>query len=182
MRSKLHAFLVIVAISLIAVTCSCQIVAAEVTGSPATAAEDAESIGSWRLVRSSAADGVESAAILHTAEFERSSSRLAGLMFRCARQDIEAIIVVVEPFPPRAHPQITLITRGQEANFVGTIIPTGAGIRLPDDATRLLTGRWHIESELEIKVADGDATFGGAITLLGLPKALQSLSAECVQK
>jgi hypothetical protein len=181
MRSKLLILPFIVAISFSPF--GLQPIADKLTLSPQTKPEDPESLGAWRLVRSSAPDGVESAAILHTAEFERSNSRLAGLMFRCVGRDIESIIVVVEPFPPRAHPQIVLRTEGQkEANFVGTIIPTGAGIRLPDDATKLLAGRWHTESELEIRVNDGDATFDGAILLSGLPKALQTLSSECVQK
>ena len=147
-----------------------------------TGVDAADSIGAWRLVRSSAPGGAESAAILHTADFERSDFRLAGLMFRCARQDIEAVIVVVEPFPPHAQPQIILRSGEREANFVGTIIPTGAGIRLPDAAMRMLTGQWRNERELAIKVADGDTRFGGVITLSDLPKALQSLSVECSQK
>ena len=121
-------------------------------------------------------------AILHTAEFERSDPRLAGLMLRCGRQGIETVIVVVEPFPPHARPQITLRTPGQEFRFVGTIIPTGAGIRLPSEATDLVTGSWRKARELEIKVTDGDAMIEGVVALTGLPEALQSLNAECVQK
>ncbi|MGH6794485.1 MAG: hypothetical protein ACREDD_11230 [Methylocella sp.] len=93
------------------------------------------------------------AAILHTADFERSDPRLAGLMLRCGMQGIEAVVVMVEPFPPPARPQITLRVAGQESQFIGTIIPTGAGIRLPGDATSLLTGPWRTAREIEIKVA-----------------------------
>jgi hypothetical protein len=42
--------------------------------------------GSPRLVRNAMATAATSeAAVLHTADFERSSPRLAGLMLRCAR-------------------------------------------------------------------------------------------------
>jgi hypothetical protein len=138
---------------------------------------------SWHLVRS-AGENAESgaSAILHTADFERSDPRLAGLMLRCGRQGIETVIVVVEPFPPHARPQITLRTPGQESRFVGTIIPTGAGIRLPSDATGLVTGPWHTARELEIKVAEGDADIDGVVALPGLSEALETLNAECVQK
>ncbi|MCI0699262.1 hypothetical protein L0337_45580 [candidate division KSB1 bacterium] len=151
--------------------------------SPDTSTDAAEDTRSWRIVRSAGANGGPSvSAILHTADFARSDPRLAGLMLRCGRQGIETIIVVVEPFPPHARPQITLLNANQKSRFIGTIIPTGAGIRLPSDATSLVTGPWHRASELEIKVADGDAAIDGVVALSGLPEALESLNAECVQK
>ena len=138
---------------------------------------------SWRLVRSKAENGgLGASAILHTVEFERSDPRLAGLMLRCEKQGIEAIIVVVEPFPPRARPQITLRTPGQVFRFVGSIIPTGAGIRLPAEAADLVTGPWQKARELEINVSEGDKAFGGVVVLSGLSSALELLNAECVQK
>ena len=139
--------------------------------------------GSWRLVGSPAVTAeIGEAAILHTADIERSDPRLAGLMLRCGKQGIEAVVVVIEPFPPHARPQITLRTPGQESQFIGTIIPTGAGIRLPGDATSLVTGPWRTARELEIKVAHGGAAIDGVVALSGLPEALQSRNAECVQK
>jgi len=138
---------------------------------------------SWRLVRSAGANAeAKASAILHTADFERSDPRLAGLMLRCGREGIETVIVVVEPFPPHAQPQVILRSSGQESSFVGTVIPTGAGIRLPSNATTLVTGPWHAARELEIRVADRDVVFDGVVTLVGLPAALDSLNAECVQK
>ena len=48
--------------------------------------------GSWRLVRSATATAATGeAAILHTADIERSDPRLAGLMLRCGREGIEAV-------------------------------------------------------------------------------------------
>jgi hypothetical protein len=75
--------------------------------------------GSWRLVRNAMATAATSeAAVLHTADFERSDPRLAGLMLRCGRKGIEVIVVVVEPFPPQARPQITLRSTGKNPNLL----------------------------------------------------------------
>lgn len=139
--------------------------------------------GSWRLVRTALATAATSeAAVLHTADFERSDPRLAGLMLRCARKGIEAIVVVVESFPPQARPEISLRSPGQESQFIATMIPTGAGILLPGDATSLLTGPLRAAPEIEIKVTEGGTAIDGVVALSGLPRALQSLNAECVQK
>lgn len=152
-------------------------------GSPGSGQPVDTEAGSWRLVRSAtAAAGTGALAIQHTADLERSDPRLAGFMLRCGKEGIEAVVVVVEPFPPHARPQITLRAAGQESNFSGTIIPPGAGIRLPGEAARLVTGSWHMARELEIKVSGDGAAFAGIITLSGFAEALESLNAECVQK
>jgi len=59
------------------------------------------------------------AAIPHTADIARSNPRLAALMLHCGREGVEAVVVVVEPFPPHARAQITLRTPGQECQFIG---------------------------------------------------------------
>jgi hypothetical protein len=80
----------------------------------------------------------------------------------------------------------TTATAGEAAILhtadIGTIIPTGAEMRLPGDATSLVTGQCHMARELEIKVAAGGAEIDGTVALSGLPKALQSPNAECGQK
>jgi|GEM_PF-1662413 len=142
-----------------------------------------DAIGGWHFVRSAGTSSEQGAsAILHTADFERSDPRFAGLMLRCGREGIEAVIVVIEPFPPAARPEITLHALGKETKFTGTVIPTGAGIRLPRDATGLITGAWHAARDLDVKVIDGDKEFHGTVTLLGLTGALESLNADCIQK
>ncbi|HET6378512.1 MAG TPA: hypothetical protein VFG05_09445 [Methylocella sp.] len=118
---------------------------------------------------------------MKTADFERSDSRLAGLMLRCALEGIEAVIVVVEPFPPHAQPEVSLRTPAGEGRFTGGVIPTGAGIRLPKEAAALITGAPEGRS-LDIRVTADGETFGGAVGLTGLMKALGWLTAECVQK
>jgi hypothetical protein len=36
---------------------------------------------------------------------------------RCRKQGIEAVVVVVEPFPPRARPQSTLGSSGKQSHL-----------------------------------------------------------------
>lgn len=152
-------------------------------GPGASGATSRELVETWRRVRSPGSQGgTGAAAILHTADFARSDPRLAGLMLRCAEHGIEAIIVVVEPFPPHARPKITLHAAGQESYFEGDIIPTGAGIRLPVDGGNLATGAWFGSRELGIKITDGGSTIDGAVDLSGLRPALDSLIADCARK
>lgn len=118
---------------------------------------------------------------MNTADFERSDSRLAGLMLRCGVEGIEAVIVVVEPFPPHAQPEISLRTPAGEGRFTGSVIPTGAGIRLPREAAALIT-RAPEDRSVDIRVSAEGETFSGTVGLTGLSKALGWLTAECFQK
>lgn len=148
-----------------------------------TTSDGTDKAPAWRLVRSSGGDaGSGDAAILRTADFERSDPRLAGLMLRCSKAGIETVIVVIEPFPPQSRPQVRLASQGEDSHFVGTIIPSGAGIRLPGEATDLLTGSWRFRKELEIKVAVDSVAVNGTVSLTGLPEALASLNEECIRK
>ena len=138
----------------------------------------------WRLIRGGTTEaGKSGAAILHTAEFERSDPRLAGLMLRCGgTQGVETVIIVVEPFPPHAQPQVSLRTPEQMFEFAGSIIPTGAGIRLPLEAAKLAALGVGKADEVEVKVTIDGTAINGVVALTGLPKALPWLSAQCVQK
>jgi hypothetical protein len=156
--------------------------AAEGNTSSGKATNSAEQAGGWRLIRSAKPDAERgAAAILHTADFERSDPRIAGLMLQCGAHGVEAIIVVVEPFPAHAQLQVTLRTPDQESHFAGSAVPTGAGIRLPDDVTELAHG-WRKARELELKVTEGNAEVGGVVDLGGFPKALEWITAECMKK
>ena len=53
--------------------------------------------------RTAATAGTGVAAILRAADIERSGSRLAGLMLRCGKQRIEAVVVVAENLICRTH-------------------------------------------------------------------------------
>jgi hypothetical protein len=138
----------------------------------------------WRLIGGATTGaGKSDAAVLHTPELERSDPRLAGLMVRCdGTQGTETIIVVVEPFSPHAQPQVSLRTPEQTLEFAGSVIPTGAGIRLPLDAVKLAALGLGKARDVEIKVTADGAAINGAVALTGLPKALAWLKGECIQK
>ncbi len=128
----------------------------------------------WRRVRGPGSSApLEPAAILRIADVERSDPRLAGLMLRCAKQGVEAVIIVIEPFPPHARPKITLRAAGQESYLEGEVIPTGAGVRLPIDSGTLATGPWRQSEELGIKIGVGASTIDGVVGLSGLTPALE---------
>lgn len=137
--------------------------------------------GSWRRVRSPGGE-FDATAFLRTADLDRSDPRLAGLMLRCGERGVEIVIVVVEPFPPRAQPKITLRVAKQQSYFVGSIIPAGAGIRLPVDGMKLANDSWLGSQEVEIKIADGDTAIEGIVPLSGLTAAIRALAATCVLK
>jgi hypothetical protein len=140
-------------------------------------------VETWRRIHSPGSSaGPEAGAILRIAVFERSDPRLAGLMLRCAEHGVEAIIIVIEPFPPHARPKITLRVAGQESYLEGDVIPTGAGVRLPVDGGKLATGPWRGSEELGIEISDGASTINGVVGLSGLTPALNALLADCTQR
>ncbi|WP_026605694.1 hypothetical protein [Methylocapsa acidiphila] len=146
----------------------------------AAQATDSSAADSWRRVRNpGASGGKEFAAILRVAALTRSDPRLAGLMLRCAEHGVEAIIIVVEPFPPHARPKITLRANEQESYLEGVVIPTGVGVRLPVDGAKLATGPWRNSEALEINIDDGAAPIHGVVELSGLTSAVASLIGEC---
>ena len=75
------------------------------TGSAQAQPSAGRSTGTWRLVRTpNPRGGPDAVSIMQTAEPMRSDLDLAGLMLRCAERDIEVVVVLLKPFPPRAHP------------------------------------------------------------------------------
>lgn len=157
--------------------------AGELTGGMAPRIEPSESDGNWRHVHSPNPGGTTTtSALLRIADLERSDPRLAGLMLRCNGHDIDAILVVVEPFPPRAQPKITLRVGNQESYFSGSLIPTGVGVRLPVDGIALATGPWRAATELKVEIADGGTRIEGVVGLSGLATAIAGLSVDCAQK
>lgn len=155
------------------------IIAAQADDSTALPSDPANS---WRITRSPGVDGgADSSAILHISDIKRSDPRLAGLMLRCSKKGVDAIIVVIEPFPPQTHPKITLHVGGQEFYFVSSVVATGVGLILPADGMQLAKGPWRNADELSVKISEGDAEISGVIKLSGLEAAIQSL-AECAAK
>jgi hypothetical protein len=122
--------------------------------------------------------------IMRTADIVKSDIDLAGLMLRCAQSNFEVVIVLVRPLPPRAHPMVTLSAGGNNATFAATVVPPGAEILLPADASALASGPWQAAPELSVQIAavEGDepsAPMHGIIPLAGLGAAIPLLLSNC---
>jgi hypothetical protein len=136
--------------------------------------------GTWRLVRTpNPRGGPDVVSIMQTADPPRSDIDLAGLTVRCGIADPEVIVVLVRPLPPRANPKVKLTAGGSTAQFYGTVIPPGASIALPREASGLTSGPWLSSPELNIEVDESNDTVRGVVPLAGLGPALALLRSNC---
>jgi hypothetical protein len=136
--------------------------------------------GNWRLLRSvNPLGGADAVSMVHTADTSRSDLDLAGLMLRCDGKSIVLVIVVVNPFPPRARPNVTISSNGQEWRFDATVVSPGAELMLPVDAVDLVRGTWQSAHELTIRVTSAEQSFGGIVQIDGFAGALSKLITEC---
>jgi hypothetical protein len=146
-----------------------------------------QAAGSWRLVRThNPAGGPDAISIMQSADIAKSDTDLAGLMLRCRETRVEVVVVLVRSLPLRAHPRVMTSVPGNSAGFVGTIMPPGAGILLPNEASELAVGPWTAGGELSVQVdaqdSDEPISIRGVIPLTGLGGALPSLLANCASQ
>jgi len=136
--------------------------------------------GGWRLMRTpNPLGGPDAVSMTHTADLIHSDPDLAGLMLRCAQSGAELLIVVVTPFPPGAHPDVTISGGGNEWHFAAQVVPPGAELLLPPESTTLVRTAWQSVRELAVKVSSPDQSFGGVIAVDGISTALANLMASC---
>jgi hypothetical protein len=141
-------------------------------------------IGAWRLVRTAnPGGGKDAVAIMHIAEMTKSDLDLAGLTIRCGEHTPEILFVLVRPLPPRTHP-IVVIEAGADTTLTATIVPPGAAIALPQEASAALIDAWKNAVALSVRIASapGDAeavAIHGVIPLVGLSQAEPLLLANC---
>jgi hypothetical protein len=139
-----------------------------------------EASSGWRLVRTpNPAGGRDAVSIMQTADTAKSDLELAGLMLRCGESNTEVLVVLVRPIPPRAHPKITLNFSGKTAEFTAAVVPPGAALLLPNEATALAAGAWQSAPELSVRVDDEQGAIRGIVSLSGLGAALRRLHANC---
>jgi len=152
---------------------------------PGTGPIPGPGIGAWRLVRTSnPASGADTISIMRTADIVKSDIDLAGLMLRCAKSNFEVIVVLLRPLPPRAHPKVTLGAGGGSVDLAATVVPPGAEVLLPADASALASGPWQTAPELSVQIAAVDgkepsAPVQGIIPLAGLGNAIPLLLSNC---
>jgi hypothetical protein len=141
--------------------------------------------GPWRLVRTpNPVGGRDAVSVMKTADITKSDIDLAGLMLRCGETNIEVLVVLVRPLPPRARPKVTVTADGKTMNFIASVVPPGAELLLPLEATALASGPWQAAPELSVEVGgvEGDdqpTLIQGVISLAGLGAALPRLQANC---
>jgi len=134
----------------------------------------------WRLVRTpNPAGGKEAVSIMQTADIVKSDIDLAGLTVRCGENNLETLVVLLTPLPPRAHPKVTVSAGGASEDFTGTVVPPGAEVLLPQEASALASGPWTAAPELSVQVENDAERVKGVIPLAGLGAALPMLLANC---
>ena len=140
----------------------------------------AQPVGGWRLMRTANPQGgTDAVSMIRTADLLRSDPDLAGLMLRCAELGAEVVIVVVAPFPPGAHPSVTISADDKQWRYEASVVPPGAELLLPGDATGLAMGPWQSARELAVKVSSQEQSLGGIIPIDGIAGALTTLTANC---
>src|SRR5262245_39076503 len=96
-KTKLHVCVVIASLALL------------VGLSPIQKSKAQSEMGSWRFVRlPSTPDTTSAVAIMHAPELSSSDLNFAGLMLRCSKNNLQVMIALVEPFPPRSQTQVTI--------------------------------------------------------------------------
>ena len=138
----------------------------------------ATNAGTWRLVRTpNPRGGPDAVSIMQTADAARSDIDLVGLTLRCSDAGFDVLVVFLKPFPPLTHPKVKLTSGGTTVRLEAAVIPPGAAISLPAEATTLVKGSSSSELAIEVK-DDGNAT-RGFISLVGLESALSLLASNC---
>jgi hypothetical protein len=136
--------------------------------------------GAWRLLRTTnPRGGPDAVSMIRTADMTRSDIDLAGMLLKCGEHGIDVVVVAVTPFPPRARPEVIIGISGKELRFTASVVPPGAELQLPAEATGLVSGTWRTARELAIKVVTPERTFGGVVPVEGLGDALSTLSTNC---
>ena len=139
-----------------------------------------KNLDGWRLVRTPGPKGGgDVISMMRTADMLRSDPDFAGLSLHCGQKGPEILVIVVQPFPPRSQPRVTLGSTVNEAHFEASVLPSGAALLLPDHAMALANGPWQSLVDLPIKIEDGDTTIRGVVPLSGLNTVLQTLMASC---
>ena len=139
-----------------------------------------DELKAWRLVHTpNPSGGRDALSIMHTADTSRSDLELAGLMIRCSGSRAELAIIVLRPFPLRARLRVQLGKSGNETQFEATVGPPGTAVIVPGDPKTIVGQAWQNESELFVRVVDGQTAISGVVALPGLQSAFDQLMANC---
>ena len=77
----------------------------------------------------------EVVSIMHVADALKSDPDFAGLMIRYREKSaLQIAFVVIRPFPPRSHPQISISAGQTNVHFESSVLPPGSLLSLPNEA------------------------------------------------
>jgi hypothetical protein len=109
-----------------------------------------------------------------------SDLNFAGIMLRCSKNNLQVMVALVEPLPPRSQTLVTIASGDRETKLTGTVIGPGLAILLPPEASALAETAWRSLDRISIVVEKGDTKLKGSVALGGLPAALQKLRENCL--
>lgn len=137
-------------------------------------------VGRWRLVRTLGPDGGDVVSIMHVADALKSDSDFAGLMIRCREKSaLQIALVVIRPFPPRAHPQVSISAGQTNVRFETSVIPPGSLLSLPNEAEVLARGPWQSATQLNAEIESDGEKIRGIVPLENLSNAIAYLQGNC---
>jgi hypothetical protein len=116
---------------------------------------------------------------MQAADIDKSDLDFAGLMLRCNQADLDLMIVLITPLPPRSRPRVTLISGANKFAFEGTVLSPGAAILLPSEAGLLVKTTWASASQVAVEVQNGETEIRGQVPLGGLTGAVSRLRTNC---
>ena len=119
---------------------------------------------------------------MRTADPVKSDPDLAGLWLRCGDGAFEVLVVLLEPFPVRAKPQVTIVAQPRNIVFQATVAAPGTALLLPHEASVLAGSHWRRLNELSITVDEGGRRIVGRVPLTGLDDALDALRRNCIAR
>jgi len=141
---------------------------------------DGGNLGRWRLVRTPGPDSGEVVSIMRVADALKSDPDFAGLMIRCREKSaLQIALVVIRPFPPRAHPQASISAGQMNVHFETSVIPPGSLLSLPNEAEVLARGAWQSATQLNVEIESDGEKIRGIVSLENLSNAIASLQANC---
>jgi hypothetical protein len=138
-------------------------------------------IGRWQLVRTPGPQkDHDVVSIMHTADTLRSDPDFAGLLIRCQEKTrLQIGLVVIQPFPPKDHPKISINGNNAEMHLEASVLPGGVVLGLPAEAEVLAKGPWQKLKEVSFGIQSNGIAMKGIIPLENLSAALAVLYSNC---
>jgi hypothetical protein len=138
-------------------------------------------IGQWRLVRTPGpAHEPDIVSIMHTADALKSDPDFAGLMIRCREKTTLQIgLIVIRPFPPRAHPRVVITSGHTRAQTEAAVLPGGIMLSLPNESSVLAKGPWQSLDHVSFAIEGDGVMISGIVPLENLSAALAFLQSNC---